>query len=461
MNIVLINPYELGRQPFGLAQPAAWLTNAGFTVQCIDLALEKLNPEVLREAGMVAVHLPMHTATRIALEALPRLREMAPNAHLCAYGLYAPPNAPLLRERGFQTILGGECEPGLLETAQHLRSGHPVTQPDPATHLGKVAFVPPLRDALPALDQYADLIEPDASRRRVGFTEASRGCKHLCRHCPVVPVYGGRFRIVPVEVVLADIRQQVAAGAQHISFGDPDFLNGPTHARRVLEAFRNEFPEVTYDCTIKVEHLLADPGILHYLSETGCRFVTTAVEAVDDEILEYLDKGHDTADFERLVALAGQAGLALAPTFVPFTPWTTLTGYKALLDKLIELELVEAVPGIQLAIRLLIPAGSRLLELDSIRTLVGDFDPALLGYPWQHSDPAVDRLQTVVESLAAEAEQQEWSRRDTFGRIYEATCNALGVASAPLPERIGQPIAHHSEPWYCCAEPTSAQLQSF
>jgi hypothetical protein len=41
----------------------------------------------------------------------------------------------------------------------------------------------------------------------------------------VVPVYNGVFRIVQRDVVLADIRQQVAMGAEHITFGDPDFFN--------------------------------------------------------------------------------------------------------------------------------------------------------------------------------------------------------------------------------------------
>src|SRR5439155_1234828 len=97
---------------------------------------------------------------------------------------------------------------------------------------------------------------PDGSRRTVGYTEASRGCRHLCRHCPIVPIYNGQFRIVPVGVVLADVDAQVRAGAGHITFGDPDFFNGPTHALRVVERLHAAHPSVTYDVTIKVEHLL-------------------------------------------------------------------------------------------------------------------------------------------------------------------------------------------------------------
>ena len=83
MFVTLVNAYELGRQPFGIAEPAAWLERAGFGVDCLDLSLDRLDPVSLGRAGMVAIYLPMHTATRIAVEALPRIRELAPQAHLC------------------------------------------------------------------------------------------------------------------------------------------------------------------------------------------------------------------------------------------------------------------------------------------------------------------------------------------------------------------------------------------
>src|SRR5205085_4754265 len=131
------------------------------------------------------------------------------------------------------------------------------------------------RGGLPELARYGKLRLADGSERLAGYTEASRGCRHRCRHCPIVPVYDGVFRVVQPEIVLADIRQQVAAGAQHITFGDPDFLNGPAHARKIVEAFHREFPLITYDATIKVEHLLQNADMLPLLRSPGCIFVTT------------------------------------------------------------------------------------------------------------------------------------------------------------------------------------------
>ena len=106
----------------------------------------------------------------------------------------------------------------------------------------RLPFITPDRAGLPALTSYASLHLATGERRTVGYTEATRGCKHRCRHCPIVPVYDGQFRVVAVDAVLGDIRAQVAAGAQHVTFGDPDFLNGPTHARRIVEALAREWP---------------------------------------------------------------------------------------------------------------------------------------------------------------------------------------------------------------------------
>ena len=456
--IILISPYELGRQPFGLAEPARWLDDAGFEVRCCDLAIERLPADALAGADMVAIYLAMHTATRIAFEVIPKIHALAPAATLCAYGLYAPVNARGLRRLGVDTVIGGEYEPHLLALAERVRDGEPQPALGIVNDTSKIVFRTPLRDALPSLDRYSAVVMPDGTPRPTGFAEASRGCKHLCRHCPVVPVYEGRFRIVPVGVVVADIAQQVEMGARHISFGDPDFLNGPTHALRVARALHEAFPQVTWDATVKIEHIVRYPRHIAQLAETGCLFLISAVESIDDRILERLAKGHTAGDFERAVAIARAAGLHLTPTFVPFTPWTTIGGYRALLERLVELRLVESVPAVQLSIRLLVPAGSHLFEIDGFTELVDAFDDDMLGWPWRHPDPAVDRLQARVQTLAEAAAEVDEPRRATFERIWRCVHEALGETAPALPDDTGAPAPMHSEPWYCCAEPTASQL---
>ena len=457
MNIVLISTYELGRQPFGLASPAAWLREQGARVTCLDLSRETLREDAVRAADLIAFYVPMHTATRLAVALLPVVRDLNPRAHLCFYGLYAPVNEEYLRRLGVRTILGGEFEEGLGSLAKRLgANGAAGAQGEPVISLARQKFRVPDRRGFVPLEKYARLVMPGGEARTVGYTEASRGCKHFCRHCPIVPVYQGTFRVVDREIVLADIRQQVAAGAQHISFGDPDFFNGIGHAIPLVEALHREFPALTYDVIIKVEHLLKHQDSLEKLRETGCLFVTSAVESVDGEVLKKLDKYHTRADFLRVVEFFQDAGLVLQPTFVPFTPWTTLESYSELLDVIRANGLIENVAPIQLAIRLLIPAGSRLLELDDIRGIVGPFDEVALAYPWKNADTHVDRLCEGLQGIVHSGEKLNRPRAHIFERIEEAAYAAAGVTHVGRVARNTLPILaaraaipYLNEPWYC------------
>jgi radical SAM superfamily enzyme YgiQ (UPF0313 family) len=441
VEVVLVSTYDLGRQPFGLASPAAFLRAAGHRVHCVDVTRVRLTDEAIRAASLIAFYLPMHTATRLALPLMDRVRAMNPSAHLCAYGLYAPLNAAVLREHGVETVLGPEFEGELTKLADHDR---PASGQDP---LPRVTFIRPDRSDLPPLAKYASLQIGD-ERRVVGYTEATRGCKHRCRHCPIVPVYDGRFRAVDAEVVLADIRAQVAAGAQHITFGDPDFFNGPTHALRIVEALARECPGVTYDVTIKVEHLKHHAPALPRLRETGCAFVTCAVESFDDAVLGKLEKGHTHADFVDVVDHCASIGLPLSPTFVAFTPWTTLDSYAGMLREIDRLGLVGSVSPIQYAIRLLVPQVSRMLELPDVRARISHFDPRSLVHVWRHASPAVDALQREIEQLVGS--RVNAPRGDVFARVWQIAHTAAGAVPPrrpPLPSRSTVPYLN--EPWYC------------
>ena len=457
VQVVLISTYELGRQPFGLASPAAWLRKAGARVTCLDLAVEPLDEEAVRAAQVVAFYLPMHTATRIATRVAERVKVLNPDAHLCFYGLYASMNEPLLRRLGANTVLGGEFEAGLGSVIERLRAApagaKKVFQREPVVSLAKQRFLVPDRNGLAALSKYAQLEVGDGRSRTVGYTEASRGCKHLCRHCPVVPVYQGQFRIVQRDVVLEDIKRQVAAGAEHITFGDPDFFNGIGHALALVRTLRTEHPHLTYDVTIKIEHLLKHAEHLTTLKETGCLFVTSAVESIDDHVLERLNKGHTRDDFLRVVRLCREAGLTLHPTFVAFTPWISIEGCQELLSLLAELDLIDHVAPIQLAIRLLIPAGSKLLELAEVQEIVGPFDETALVYPWRHSDPRVDQLQGEIQALVRAATARGESRREIFAQVWLLAEQAAAGSPRPVPPpveaRARATIPYLTEPWYC------------
>jgi radical SAM superfamily enzyme YgiQ (UPF0313 family) len=425
--VLLLSTYDLGRQPFGIASPVAWLRRAGGDARAIDLSRDTLSPDAVAAARVVAFYLPMHTATRLALPVIDRVRAINPGATLCAYGLYAQLNETLLRERGVTTILGPEAEEELVNLVRRGGSVDPPsgrtqsagTDVPPLPTLPRLRFIQPDRAGLPSLDRYATLVMPDGTRKIVGSTDATRGCKHRCRHCPIVPVYNGQFRVVPVDVVMADVRAQVERGAAHITFADPDFFNGPAHARRIVDALHQEFPHLSYDVTIKIEHLLEHRELLPLLVTTGCAFVTSAVESVDDAVLEKLEKGHTRAGFIAAAALCRQAQLTLVPTFVAFTPWTTLASYIDLVNVVDDVGLTAHVAPVQWSIRLLVTFNSRLLELPEIQRLVGPFDPTTLTYPWAHPDPRVDALQQTMMELAGQPR--------------------------PAPGRV----PYLDEPWYC------------
>src|SRR3989442_7670307 len=112
VNVVLISTYELGRQPFGLASPAAWLRERGASLTCLDLSREALREEPVRAADLVAFYVPMHTATRLAVQLIEPVRRLNPGVHVCFYGVYAPMNESYLRGLGVETLLGGEFEEG-------------------------------------------------------------------------------------------------------------------------------------------------------------------------------------------------------------------------------------------------------------------------------------------------------------------------------------------------------------
>jgi len=466
--ILLLSCYELGHQPLGVAWPLGFLEEAGYQPAAQDLAVEKLDPEQVNRAKFVGICVPMHTALRLGVRVAARVREINPHAHVCFYGMYASLNAETLLSSVADSVIGGEYEAALVELVSSLdarrspavegvstkgRIGVPVLQ--------RIRFTAPNRKGLPDLDQYARL-EINGEQHVVGYVEASRGCKHLCRHCPIPPVYDGRFFVVPVEIVVNDVARQVKAGARHITFGDADFLNGPTHARRVVTAVHERFPELTFDFTAKVEHLLKHRDLLPEVARAGALFVVSAVESFNDVVLKSLDKGHTRADAFEAFKILRDTGIVLRPSLVPFTPWATLDDYVELFDIVEREGLVDAVDPIQYAIRLLVPPGSLLERDPAIAPYLGDLDAPSFTYRWTHPDPKMDRLYHDVNNVVEAAAQQEEDAAVTFARLRElAHATREGRKPKPVtvsldPNRTRPPRL--TEPWFCCAEPTEGQF---
>jgi radical SAM superfamily enzyme YgiQ (UPF0313 family) len=446
MRVLLVSTYELGHQPLNLASPAGSLRAGGHEVRCLDLSVERWDEEAIAWAEAVAFSVPMHTAMRLALRGAAAVRRTRPDLPICLYGLYAGVSReltlPLLADRA----IAGEYEASLVEWVDGL--GTPATEPF-LIDLGRSASPVPSREGLPGLERYSRLAMGD-EERLAGYVEASHGCAHRCRHCPVPVVYDGRTRPVPEETVLADIEELVEQGARHITFGDPDFLNRPRHSLEVVRALHRRFPEVTFDCTTKVEHILRYGEIWPELAEAGCLFVVSAFETTNDHILELLEKGHSAADAARAVVALRDHGIEIRPSFLPFTPWTTTSDVLDILDFVAALDLVGNVDPVQYTIRLLLPEGSLLLGEPALAPHLGPYDAERLTWTWTAADPAVDRLQARLATLVEESLHAGEAIETTYLRVRAAALEAV-AGREPVPVLVG---AHEgrprlTEPWFC------------
>jgi radical SAM superfamily enzyme YgiQ (UPF0313 family) len=428
VHVLVVSTYELGHQPLHAAAPAAALRSRGHEVRVIDLSVDEWDPALLDGVDKVVVSVPMHTAARLARTLLTRIHRPT-----CCFGLYASTCADVA-----DAVVAGEYDDAVVRWVETDDVGEPV-------QLGRRSSVPalPARTLLPPLRRYAHLAL-DGEERPVGYVEASHGCAHRCRHCPVPVVYDGRIRIVPEDDLLRDVDQVVHMGARHLTFGDPDFLNGVHHSRRVVEAVHRRYPELTFDCTIKVEHILRHESVWPEFAAMGCLFVVSAFESTDNATLDRLDKGHTVADSARAVALLREHGIEIRPSFLPFMPWTTVGHVRDLVKFVAEHDLVGNVDPVQYTIRLLLPPGSLLLDDPGVAASIEGYDADALSYVWRAADPAVDELQRELASIV----QQSVAAGESIPATYALVREAVGLpALLDAGSTEGRPRL--TEPWFC------------
>ena len=458
-SILVVSCYELGHQPAGIAMPIAFLRRAGIRAETMDISVEGFDINKVKHARFVGISVPMHTALRLGLRVAKEIRSANPDCHICFYGLYASLNADYLLNEVADSVIGGEFEEALCNLIEAVQAGASIDIDGVSTRrqsanpvLARLNFAVPDRSSLVTLEHYAKL-DYNGEQRLVGYVEASRGCLHQCTHCPIPPVFGGRFFVVPTDIVLEDIRKLVASGARHITFGDPDFLNGPRHSLQIVRAVHEEFPDLTFDFTAKVEHILKHRELIEDFARSGCIFVVTAVESLSDVVLEHLDKGHTRDDvFEALRILRG-ARIAMRPTFVPFTPWTTIDDYIDILEFVESEHLIDHVDPVQYSIRLLVPPGSLLVPRPDSNRWLGKLAQESFTYEWSHPDPRLDELQKLVSAIVEQAAASSEDVIETFLKIrqlaYAARGDAPFISHAQTidPYRLRPPRL--TEAWFC------------
>lgn len=469
LSVLLVSCYELGHQPAGISMPLGFLRRAGYGAETMDVSVECVDVEKIGRARFIGISVPMHTALRLSVKVAEQIRRINPACHICFYGLYASLNADYLLRTVADFVIGGEVEESLLALIKAVDAGQSAEVEGVTTKtrrslpvLERLDFNLPDRSTLPSIERYARL-DSRGELRLAGYTEASRGCLHLCTHCPIPPVYKGRFFVVPQKVVLEEIRNLVAEGASHITFGDPDFLNGPQHSLRIGRAMHAEFPSITFDFTAKIEHLLKHRDLMPEFAELGCLFVVSAVESLSDKVLTHLEKGHTRRDVSEAIELLRNAGIALRPSFVAFTPWTSIDDYIELIDFVEANSLIDHVDPVQYSIRLLIPPGSILLERQDTRSWIGPLDQQSFSYRWSHPDGRMDQLQRDVSALVEQAARHNEDPAETFYRIRDLAYMTKGE---PVPARrlklspLRRRPPRLTEAWFCCAEPTADQFGS-
>ena len=438
--VLLISCYELGHRPIGLTRPLRALEAAGFVPDAIDIAVERLDAEKVARAQFIGISVPMHTALRLGVHLLHRIRQINPGGSICMYGLYATLNADYLLSHGVDFCINGEDSTQLVASVKSVVKEEPAELQRVRSHIAELA----------PLETYARFEDKDETRT-VGYTETTHGCKHLCTHCPIPSVYNGKFFVVQPDTVLAEIQEQVAQGATHITFGDPDFLNGPMHGLRILREMHEVYPNLTFDFTTKVEHILKHRKHFPEFAHLGCRFIISAVESLSETVLTILEKHHTRADVETAIEIVHSAGIALRPTWVPFTPWTTLDDYLEILKFVDTHRLVYHVDPVQYTVRLLIPPGSYLLNRPETKALSLTLDEAAFSYTWTHPDARMDELHKTVNALVENDARAGVDTLTTFYRIWELAADMHGSRHMPLNSSKGrhQPAPRITEAWFC------------
>ena len=451
MRVLLVSTYELGRQPVHIASPAAALAAAGVDVASIDLAVEEWDMSLLDGVDAVAFSVPMHTAMRLAVPIARELRGQRPGIPIAFYGLYAGVGKDQVLGVA-DSVLVGEYEPDLVEWALAVAAGSRRVGMSQST--GRSGFHTPARSDLPWHDNYARL-EWMGEARLAAAVEASHGCRHRCRHCPIPVVYDGRMRVVGADSVMADLDQLASDGIQHVTFGDPDFLNAPRYSMDLLRKAHRAHPGLTFDLTVKVEHVLAHRALWPEMADLGVLFVVSAFESTDDVTLAILDKNHSSADMSEAVAVLRSSGIHVRPTWLPFFPWTRPRDVAGIVEFIDGHRLWAATDPVQLAIRLLIPEGSLLENHPAVVPHLTGYRPASLTWSWEFEDPTSEHLYGELEAIAAEASDCGAEAGETLHRMRETIGDFAKVELAPMPS--SPPAPRLTESWFCCAEPTDRQ----
>ena len=437
MKILLLSFYDLGKQPKIISELYKKLDNGSNQIDIVDYSIEEKDL-TLDNYDVLGIYASMHTASVLAEQYL-RDRKL-PNK-LFVFGLYANVFSEMFSD--FQSIHSFDSDEleSLLQVQLNLNYSFKHTVPD--------------RTILPSITDYSHIV--DGSNNLIaGSVETTYGCKHECTHCPVPIEFKGMFKTFGTEKIITDVTNQVEDGAKHISFNDPDFFNGPKHALKILQLLNEKHPSITYDSTIKVEHILKYPDYFQELKNLNMLFVISAFETTNDHVLNILQKNHSSNDLNKAVELSLENNIDIRPTWMPFSPWTEQNDLISIIKLIENYKLRETVDPIQLTIKLLIPKNSLILKRPEMEENLLNYDPASFSYAWKYKFPNIDNIQNELFTYVLQHESEnEYTQYLGLVDILESHTGETLLNPEKYNQRI---VPKLSETWFCCAEPNKIQL---
>ncbi|OPX43928.1 ribosomal protein S12 methylthiotransferase RimO [Ruminiclostridium hungatei] len=417
--ILLVSTFEGGFQPLTVATALTALERAKFDVSVIDTYIDGMIETLFLEPDLIAISVPLFDALRLGVDVAKKVRKINSKAHITFFGQYATLNATRLVDKYGDTCIVGEWERTLTELAYHL-SGSKKSDLKGIVNSTSISngnsieplmcndhFDVPSRHLLPPLSKYpqAQINKLLGKEQVVGGTEIARGCHHKCQYCSVYGAYNGKVLVIPEAVVIEDVRNMVVSGMTHLTFMDADFFNTKYHGINIIRKLHSEFPQLTYDFTARVDHILENKETVMEMAQLGVKFIVSSLEFHSQEVLDAVSKELTVEAIQEVVEFLHKVGIKLSPTFIMFNPWTSLEDLVEFSKFVEDNNLDDIIDPIQYETRLHLYKGSPLLSTPSIKAL--ELVENEFNYEWKHPDFRVDE---VFSQLATPPEEGVFKR---------------------------------------------------
>lgn len=403
---LVVSPFEGGYQPITALSAFTALRNAGYENTLFhDAYVDGLPEDLFDDVDVVAISVPLFDALMAGLKLSEMVRAKNSTAKIVFFGQYATLNAARLPGKYGDYAVVGEWEQPLVNLARHFTTGEVLDKiglvnardaaagliPHPYIARNKITVAD--RSVAPPLYKYP---QPHVEKLLgvkspvVGGVESTRGCHHKCTYCSVYAAYDGKVIPISDDIVFSEVRYLMSQGMTHLTFTDAEFFNSKSQGIRILRALHSEFPQLTYDFTTRIDHILEHEEALREMKELGVRFITSALEFPTQIVLDVVAKDISIADIELAINKLRNIGIRLNPTFIMFNPWVNRDDIVAFKDFIKRNELEDVVDAIQYETRLHLYKGSPLLLRASTANLeLTEFE---FHYDWKHPDPMVDEM---------------------------------------------------------------------